>query len=142
MSGMPVAFPAESLQLVMSAGVDRSSVPVPTSAKSSEHALMRALRVSFGFSFESMKSTLTLRPPIPPLAFTYLPHPWTPLTMPSSTFGAIGLSTSATTATLMVLAVTPTSLVVLPLVVLDCAPAGTAHQRDPEHDEDRDDSCD
>ena len=36
------------------------------------------------------------------------------------------LSTSATTATLMVLAVTPTSLVVLPLVVLDCAPAGTA----------------
>jgi len=87
---------------------------------------MRALRVSFGFSFESMKSTLTLRPPIPPLAFTYLPHPWTPLTMPSSTFGAIGLSTSATTATLMVLALTPTSLVVLPLVVLDCAPAGTA----------------
>ena len=113
MSGMPVALPAESAQLVMSSGVCRSNVPVPTSAKSSEHALMMALRVSFGFRCESMKSTWTLRPPIPPLAFTYLPHPWTPSTMPFRTPGAKVLSTSAMTATLTVLASTPTS--VLPL---------------------------
>ena len=93
---------------------------------------MIALRVSFGFSFESMKSTCTLRPPIPPLALTYLPQPWTPSTMPLSTPGAIGLSTSATTATLMVLAVTPTSLVVL-ASWCSTAPGGHPDERDPEH---------
>ena len=68
-----------------------------------------------------MKSTCTLRPAIPPLALTYFPQPLTPSTMPWSTPGTIELSTSATTATLMVLAVTPTSLAALDF---DCARAG------------------
>src|SRR5436309_13503432 len=54
-SGMPVAAPAASAQLVMSVMSFSSNAAVPTSAKSSPHALMVALRASLGFSFESMK---------------------------------------------------------------------------------------
>ncbi len=121
MSGSPVFAPVESGQLVSSSTVCNSSAPVPTSAKSSAQALMIALRASLALSLESMKSTCTLRPAIPPFALTYFPQPLTPSTMPWSTPGTIELSTSATTATLMVLAVTPTSLAALGF---DCARAG------------------
>ena len=121
-SGRPVAAPALSAQLVSSWNVCSSSAPVPTSAKSSEHALMIALRASFALSFESMKSTWILRPPMPPLALAYFPYPFTPSTMPCSTPGTIGLSTSSTTAMRIVVGVIPTSLAVLP--DLDCASAG------------------
>src|SRR3954451_5263294 len=121
-SGIPTALPVESGQLTSSSGVCSSSAPVPTSAKSSEHALMMALRASLAFSFESRKSTCTLRPAMPPVALTYLPHPWTPSTMPCNTFGTIGLSTSVMIAMRMVLSDTPTSLWELP--EFDCASAG------------------
>src|SRR3954454_3506596 len=45
-SGMPVALPAESLQLTSSSTVCSSNAPVPTSARSSPQALMIALRAS------------------------------------------------------------------------------------------------
>ena len=122
MSGSPVAAPLASLHCTSSSTVCSSSAPVPTSAKSSWQALMIALRASLALSLESMKSTWTLRPAMPPLAFTYLAQPFTPSTMPWSTPGTIELSTSATTATLMVVAVIPTSLAVG--FELDCAPAG------------------
>ena len=67
-SGMPVACPAASTQLVMSETLLRKMAAVPIIAKSWLQALMTALRVSVGFRWESMKSTTTLRParPLPP----------------------------------------------------------------------------
>ncbi len=56
-----------------------------------------------------MKSTVSVRPATPPLAFTYFAPACAPSTTPLNTFGAIELSTSATTAMLMVFAVTPIS---------------------------------
>ena len=109
MSGRPVAAPALSLHPVRSSRPVNSAVAVPTMARSSPHAVMIALRVSLGLRCESMKSTSSLRPATPPLAFTNFAPACAPSTMPLNTLGAIGLSTSAMTATLMVDAVTPIS---------------------------------
>ena len=72
---------------------------------------MIALRVSSALSFESMKSTCTLRPARPPCALMYLPHALhrvgrEPLNRP----GASGVFTSAMTAMRIVVGVTPTSV--------------------------------
>ena len=67
-SGMPVTAPVESLHPVMSSMFDKKTADVPTIAKSFWQALMIAFRVSSPLSFESMKSTTTLRPASPPRA--------------------------------------------------------------------------
>jgi len=60
-----------------------NSAVVPTMAKSSWHARTNALRASSALSFESMKSTWTLRPPAtPPWALTNLAKALTPSTDP------------------------------------------------------------
>ena len=53
MSGRPVTAPVESLQLRMLSTDVRNTDEVPTMATSFWHALISALVVSFGFSFES-----------------------------------------------------------------------------------------
>src|SRR4051812_9451274 len=101
---------------------DRNSASVPTSAKSCWHAVMIALRESFGLRCESMKSTFTLRPAIPPVALMYLAAPFTASTADWNRPGANGLSTSATTAMRIWVGVTPTSVALLASL---CAPALT-----------------
>ena len=76
-SGRPVACPLMSLQLIASSMFVRNSASVPTSAKSCWQAVMIALRGSLGLRCESMKSTCTLRPPMPPLALMYFAAPFT-----------------------------------------------------------------
>src|SRR4051794_27830751 len=102
--------------------LDRNSASVPTSAKSCWHAVMIALRESFGLRWESMKSTFTLRPAIPPVALMYLAAPFTASTADWNRPGANGLSTSATTAMRISVGVTPTSVALLASL---CAPALT-----------------
>ncbi len=87
-----------------------SAVAVLTMDRSWPHAVMIALRVSLGLRCESMKSIFSVRPATPPLAFTNFTPACAPSTMPLNAFGASELSTSAMTAMLMVLAVTPISL--------------------------------
>ena len=70
-----------------------------------------------------MKSTCTLRPPMPPLALMYFAAPRTESTADWNSPGANGLSTSATTAMRMVSAVTPTSVAFG--ASFDCALAAT-----------------
>ena len=53
MSGMPVACPLASLQLMTSSKVVTNSDVVPTSAKSFSHAAINAFRVSLALSLES-----------------------------------------------------------------------------------------
>ena len=65
-SGSPVSAPALSGHATRSSTLFMNSAPVPTIAKSFWHALMIVLRVSSPLSFESMKSTTTLRPARPP----------------------------------------------------------------------------
>ena len=60
--------PALSAQFTMSSTLVRNSAEVPTSAKSCRHAVMTPLRASLALSFESKKSTTTLRPASPPPA--------------------------------------------------------------------------
>ncbi len=112
MSGRPVAAPAWSTHASMSSTLFRNTAEVPTIAKSSAHALMVTLRASSALSFESRKSTTTLRPASPPFALTYLAQPFTPSTEPWNTPGASGVSTSATTAIRISLSVTPISVAV------------------------------
>ena len=98
-SGSPVALPAWSTQLVIGSMLFMNSAVVPTMAKSSWHARTSALRASSALSFESMKSTWTLRPPArPPLALTNLANALTPSTDPWNSPGRAALSTSAITA--------------------------------------------
>ncbi len=66
MSGRPVAWPALSLQATASSKLPIRNVAFPAMAKSFSHALMKPLRASFGLTCESMKSSTSLRPPIPP----------------------------------------------------------------------------
>ena len=70
---------------------------------------MVALRVSFGFSFESMKSMTTFRPARPPSLFTTFAQAFMASTDALNTPGASELSTSAITATWISVAVMPTS---------------------------------
>ena len=75
--------------------------------------LLETLRASLALSFESMKSTTTLRPAIPPppaLLLRYLAPAFTPSTMPWNRPGTNGLSTSASTAMWISVALTPTSV--------------------------------
>ena len=109
MSGRPVACPALSTQLTASSKLPIRNVPLPTMAKSFSHTVMKPLRASLGFTCESMKSTTSLRPPIPPLALMYLTAPFTPSTPSWNSPGAKELSTSATVAMWISFAVTPIS---------------------------------
>ncbi len=118
MSGMPIAWPAWFTQPSMSSTRFRKMAEVPTRAKSCEHALMTALTDSSWLSFESMKSTTTLRPASPPWALVYFAQPFTPSTEPWNRPGDSGVSTSATTAMRIVVGVTPTSLAVFAVVVV------------------------
>ena len=86
--GCRVAAPAPSTHPSMSSTLLRKIADVPTSAKSSEHALITALRDSSAVSFESMKSTTTFRPASPPWALVYFAQPFTPLTEPWKIPGA------------------------------------------------------
>ena len=70
---------------------------------------MMALRVSFGLSFESMKSITTLRPAMPPSLLTILAQAFIASTDAWKRPGWIGVSTSAMTATRISSAVIPTS---------------------------------
>ena len=127
MSGIPVLVPLRSLQPTMSSTLFRNSALVPTRAKSSAHALMIALRVSSALSFESMKSTTTLRPASPPLPLMYLPKPMTASREPANAPGASGVSTSAITAMRISSALTPTSVACGASLGVLAAPApGTA----------------
>ncbi len=109
-----------------------NAAAVPTSAKSSAHAVMIALRVVAGLSFESMKSTFSLRPATPPLAFTDFTAALTPSTVPWKRPGLSGLSTSATTAMRISSAVTPMSLSATALAAaFDCAATGPARVATP-----------
>ena len=85
---------------------------------------MITLRVSFGLSFESMKSTTSLRPATPPALLITFVAALTPLTADLKTPGAIELSTSATTAMLIEVGVTPTSLAVFAAARGVTAPVG------------------
>src|SRR3954453_17193214 len=93
----------------MSSTLLRKSASPPTIAKSFAHALMTALRVSFGLSFESMKSTTRLRPATPPSLFTTLAHARTASTDFWNRPGCTGVSTSAITARRIWESVIPTS---------------------------------
>src|SRR5262249_7153198 len=109
-SGMPMAWPALSTHCSNGPTSLRNNALVPTMAKSCWHARMTALRASSALSFESMKSTSTLRPASLPCPFWYLANARTPLTMPWNRPGRTALSTSAITAIRIVLAVIPMSL--------------------------------
>ena len=122
-SGSPVMAPAWSLQACMFATLLRNRAEVPTSAKSWVQALMTAFCASLSESFESMKSTTSLRPAMPPCALMYLAKPWTPATEPANRPGSTGTSTSATTAIRIVVGVTPTSVALSAPPPLDWAPA-------------------
>src|SRR5258706_4295537 len=63
-----------------------------------------------------MKSTLTLRPAMPPLALMYLAAPFTESTADWNSPGANGLSTSATTAMRISVGDTPTSVALFALL--------------------------
>jgi hypothetical protein len=70
---------------------------------------MTALRVSFGFNLESMKSMTTLRPAIPPCLLTVLAQAFITSTDDLKRPGTTGLSTSASTARRISVSVIPTS---------------------------------
>ena len=120
-SGSPVAAPALSTHASMSSTLFTKSADVPTTAKSSEHALMKALRESSADRCESMKSTTTLRLASPPCLLTYFAQPSTPSTEPWNRPGASGFSTSAMTAMWISSGVIPTSDAV-GFSLLPCAP--------------------
>ena len=84
---------------------------------------MIALRVSSALSFESMKSTTTLRPPSPPLLLMYFPNPRTASREPANAPGASGVSTSAITAIRISVGVTPTSVACGASLLESAAPA-------------------
>ena len=121
-SGIPTGWPCAFGQVSRSATLLRKSASVPTSAKSSLHALMTALRASFALSLESMKSTTTLRPAMPPSWLTVGAHAFTASAPDLKRPGTTGLSTSATTAMRISESVIPTSLA----FGFCCAPAGTS----------------
>ena len=135
MSGIPIGFPAMSLQATMSSTLLTKSASPPTIAKSLAQAVMMALRVSFGLSFESMKSMTSLRPAMPPPLLTTEAHAF----MASTDFwnrpGCTGVSTSAITASRISEAVMPTSSA---LGVALCAPATVTVDTDQRDDGDRD----
>src|SRR4051794_29292162 len=107
-SGRLVGAPVESLHCSMSSTLLRNSA-ADTTMKSLVHAAIIALRDSAPLSRESWKSTTTLRPASPPCALTYLVNPLKPSTTPWNRPGASGVSTSATTATLIWVGDTPIS---------------------------------
>src|SRR6478609_4793724 len=87
---------------------------------------MMPLRVSLALRCVSMKSTTSLRPAMPPppaLLLMYFAAPFTPSAAPLNRPGARALSTSASTAMWISLAVTPIS-VALGFSLDDCATAG------------------
>src|ERR1700722_15322007 len=71
---------------------------------------MTQLVVALGLSWESQKSTTTLRPASPPLALRPAAHAWTAVTESLNSPGTRGLLTSAMMPTLMVVAVSPMSV--------------------------------
>src|SRR5277367_5299804 len=71
---------------------------------------MTQLVVALGLSWPSQKSTTTLRPASPPLALRPAAHAWTAVTESLNSPGTRGLLTSAMMPTLMVVAVSPTSV--------------------------------
>src|SRR6516162_7641817 len=107
---MPVASPWAFLQPSMSLRSSSALAEVPTIAKSFWQALMTQLAVALGSSLESQKSTTTLRPASPPLALTSLAHWLTAFTDFWNSPGTSALFTSATMATWIVVAVSPTSV--------------------------------
>src|SRR6516164_3194587 len=107
---MPAASPWAFLQPSMSLRSSSALAEVPTIAKSFWQAWMTQLAVALGSSLESQKSTTTLRPASPPLALTSVAHCLTAFTDFWNSPGTSALFTSATMATWMVLAVSPTSV--------------------------------
>ena len=108
--GRPTALPAAFLHPSMSARSSSALAEVPTRAKSFWQALMTQLVVALGSSLESQKSTTTLRPASPPLALTSVAQALTAFTDFWNSPGTSGLFTSAIRPTLMVVAVSPTSV--------------------------------
>src|SRR5580700_6619329 len=107
---MPIALPAAFLQPSRSERSSSALAEVPTRAKSFWQALMTQLVVALGLSWESQKSTTTLRPASPPLALRPAAHAWTAVTESLNSPGTSGLLTSAMMPTLMVVAVSPMSV--------------------------------
>ena len=82
----------------MSSTLFRKSADVPTTAKSSEHALMTALRESSARQVRVDEVDDDLALASPPCLLTYFAQPSTPSTEPWNSPGASGFSTSAMTA--------------------------------------------
>ena len=85
-----------------------------------------------------MKSTWIFRPPIPPVALMYLPAACVPSTMPWSTPGTIGLSTSVTTAIRIVVGLTPTSVALFEFAAFSTPPPRDGRPDGQRHREQRD----
>jgi len=102
-SRLQVRMPVHRTRLVL-AGLhvrDRCRGTTPRSRRAPKswlHAWMTAFCASEAESFESMKSTMSLRPAIPPWALMYLAKPSTPATEPAKSPGSTVTLTSATTA--------------------------------------------
>jgi hypothetical protein len=107
---MPTGWPVLSLHCSAGFMLSRNSAVVPTMASESPHAVVIAFSASFSVSFESAVCTTTLRHASPPLAFMYFAQAWTPSTEPWNRPGRSGEPVSATTVTVMVVGVTPTSV--------------------------------
>src|ERR1700722_11396048 len=107
---MPMALPAAFLQPSTSERSSSALAEGPTRAKSFAQALITQLVVALGLSWESQKSTTTLRPASPPLALRPAAHALTAFTEFWNRPGTSGLLTSAMMPTLMVVAVSPMSV--------------------------------
>ena len=110
MSGRPVGIPARSAHSTASVTLVMKMLDVPTSARSWLHTVIKALREALALSFESMKSTWSCRPAMPPSALIIFTAPRTLSTELWNRPGDRGVSTSAISAMRMVHAVTPISV--------------------------------
>ena len=90
--------------------LSRNTAAVPTIASEVPHAVITAFWASSAVRCESSAFTTTWRHASPPPAFTYRAHAGTVLTTPWNRPGRNGEPVSATTDTVMVFAVTPTSV--------------------------------
>src|ERR1700722_20213298 len=131
---MPMALPAAFLQPSTSERSSSALAEGPTRAKSFAQALITQLVVALGLSWESQKSTTTLRPASPPLALRPAAHALTAFTEFWTSPGTSGLLTSATIPTLMVVAVSPMSVPgpADPAGEADCVAAADAGSADDE----------
>src|ERR1700690_1514132 len=89
--------------------LSRNSAVVPTIASELVHAVVIEFFASAGLNLESAACTTTWRHARPPLALMYFAHALTPSTDPWNRPGRSGGPVSATTVTVMVVGLTPTS---------------------------------